>query len=119
MAQADIARAKAVKSVAIKPVLALDEIFLAIKTAKGVMEKLKPKCLGGSGSGNDLDRYGAWFDRVLTSVALLAKYQLPAIKPVELPTPAPEVKEERIVFGLRVFEGGKPVHEIEDEDEED
>jgi hypothetical protein len=117
-AQANLARAQARKATT-KPINSLDELYSAVTMAKAVMEKLKPKSLGGGSAGdNNIDAFGQWFDRSLACVALLARYQLPLIRPVDAPTPPPEVKaEERIVFGLRVFEGGKPVHEIEDEDE--
>jgi hypothetical protein len=43
----------------------------------------------------------------------LAKYQAPQVKPVDAPAPPPDPKQleagSRRRFGLRVFEGGKPL----------
>ena len=57
--------------------------------------------------------FGAWFDRTVYCAKELAKYQSPQFRTVEAPAPPPDPNqqqpESRRRFGLRVFEGGKPV----------
>jgi len=61
----------------------------------------------------DWDRFGQWFDRIAYCAKELAKYQSPQIKAVDAPAPPPDPKDleqkSRKRFGLRVFEGGKPL----------
>ena len=68
----------------------------------------------------DWGLFGEWFDRAVgtardaaTVAKDLAKYQSPQIRPVDAPAPPPDPKEleagSKRRFGLRVFEGGKPL----------
>lgn len=61
----------------------------------------------------DWPLFGEWFDRTAYCAKELAKYQSPQIKSMEAPTPAPNPADvdqrSRKRFGLRVFEGGKPL----------
>ncbi len=68
----------------------------------------------------DWDLFGEWFDRAVgttrdaAKVAKdLAKFQAPEIKAVDAPAPPPDPRDvdqrSRKRFGLRVFEGGKPL----------
>jgi hypothetical protein len=68
----------------------------------------------------DWGLFGQWFDRAVTAtkeVAACAKdlasYQAPKIKAVDAPAPPPDPRDveakSRRRFGLRVFEGGKPL----------
>jgi hypothetical protein len=57
--------------------------------------------------------FGQWFDRWTSLAKELTKYQSPPIKAIDAPAPPPnpdEVPDQpRRRFGLRVFEGGKPL----------
>ena len=59
------------------------------------------------------DLFGQWFDRTAYCAKELAKFQSPQIKAMEAPTPPPDPadveQKSRKRFGLRVFEGGKPL----------
>ena len=61
----------------------------------------------------DWELFGDWFDRAAFCAKELAKYQAPQIRAVEAPAPPPDPREvdagNRRRFGLRVFEGGKPL----------
>lgn len=62
----------------------------------------------------DWDRFGEWVDRVIYCAKELAKYQSPALRAILVPASAPDSnqQERRKAFGLRIFEGGKPIMEI-------
>jgi hypothetical protein len=68
----------------------------------------------------DWGLFGEWFDRAVNTARDaaacardLARYQQPQIKPVDAPAPPPDARDleerSRKRFGLRVFEGGKPL----------
>lgn len=61
----------------------------------------------------DAKLYGDWFDRWAKRADELTKYQSPPIRGVDAPAPAPDPqdleRQNTRRFGLRVFEGGKPL----------
>jgi hypothetical protein len=132
-AKADIAAALAKAKTAGRadPKAAMDEMYKAIAIAEGFAAKLRPRDIQQDQHGiitimgGDINLFGAWFDRWHKCIELLAKYQLPPIKAMDAPTPPPDpeqsARDSKIVFGLRVFEGGKPVQPLQplDEDEDE
>jgi hypothetical protein len=88
----------------------------AAEDAKAIAENREPQTVY---AGN-WALFGEWYDRAVgtardaaTVAKDLAKYQGPQIKPVDAPAPAPDPRDldqrSRKRFGLRVFEGGKPL----------
>lgn len=61
----------------------------------------------------DPNHFRAFLDLTFSISKELAKYQAPQIKAVDAPAPPPDPKDleqkSRRRFGLRVFEGGKPL----------
>jgi hypothetical protein len=114
-AKAEIARAIAKGKAAGKadPRSAMEEIYRLYAEAEAFGRRHK----------KPLKVFGEWFDRRVKLAELLAKYQLPPIKAMDIPAPPPdpsEIEQEaKIVFGLRVFEGGRPVDPMQMLDEED
>jgi hypothetical protein len=95
-----------------------DEIAAAqaMENAKALEEKREPRTLY---AGN-WELFGQWFDRTVSTARdaamcakELANYQAPKIKSVDAPAPPPDPRDleqkSRKRFGLRVFEGGKPL----------
>lgn len=121
LARAQIAEAlnKAKRVGKADPRLAIDELYKAIALAEGVAAKLQPQSIEQDANGKltikggDLKGFGEWFDRYKDCIATLIKYQMPALKPIEAPTPPPDPadveRRSRKRFGLRVFEGGRQV----------
>jgi hypothetical protein len=66
-----------------------------------------------SNQDGDWNRFGEWFDRTAYCAKELAKFQSPQIKAMDAPTPPPDPadvdQKSRKRFGLRVFEGGRPL----------
>jgi hypothetical protein len=66
----------------------------------------------------DWGLFGDWWDRAAYAAKELAKYQAPQIKSVDAPAPPPDPDEvdrgSRRRFGLRVFEGGRPLGQTDD-----
>lgn len=102
--------------------LAKDVLARMMKLAEGVAGLHRPpspievdaaEAEGKAIPEGDWDRFGQWFDRVAYCAKELARYQSPQIKAVDAPTPPPDPKDlersSRKRFGLRVFEGGKPL----------
>lgn len=124
LARAQIAQSleRAKKAGIASPRIAMDEMYKAITIAEGVAGKLQPKSIdqGADGkliiTGGDLKGFGEWFDRYTSCIKELMKYQCPPMKAVEAPTPPPDPadveRRARKRFGLRVFEGGKPIQPL-------
>jgi hypothetical protein len=66
---------------------------------------------GQTNPNGDWDRFGAWFDRTVFCAKALAKYQSPEIKPVDIPTAAPEIGDRNEDFTINVFDSGIKVLE--------
>ena len=115
------ATASKTRGTGVSPKLAMQEMYKAISIAEGVAGKLQPKDISQDVNGKltitggDLKAFGDWFDRWVKGLELLAKYQIPAIKPIEAPAPPPTPEEleqgSRKRFGLRIFEGGRPLQQ--------
>jgi hypothetical protein len=130
--KADIAAAlkKARAAGRADPRSAMDEIYKALALSEAVTSRLRPRAIEQDMHGNltiiggDIDRFGDWFDRWKGCIDSLAKYQLAPIKAMDAPTPPPTPEDiekgSKVVFGLRVFEGGRPVTPLgQDESEDD
>lgn len=97
-------------------VTVLERLMNVAEGACGLNRPIPAKDLAAGAQNNpdgDWGRFGEWFDRTAYCAKELAKYQSPPIKAMEAPTPAPDPKDveqrSRKRFGLRVFEGGKPL----------
>lgn len=118
-AKAKIAAAMKSADRSADPKLAMNEIYKALAIAEGVAGKLQPRSISSDPQGllavegGDMKGFGEWFDRWVKCVELLAKYQIPAIKPIEVPAAPPDPSDldrnSRKRFGLRIFEGGRPL----------
>jgi hypothetical protein len=99
--------------------LAIQEMQKALALSEGLAGKLRPKLEEGPDGAliiKDVQMFrlfGEWFDRWFNIQRELAKYQSPPMRAVEAPTPPPDPadveQKSRKRFGLRVFEGGKPL----------
>ena len=99
--------------------LAVDVLEKLMNLAEGAAAENRPttekEMTAGASQNPDGDwtRFGEWFDRTAYCAKELAKYQSPQIKAIEQPAPAPDLNaprdQPRRRFGLRVFEGGKPL----------
>jgi hypothetical protein len=76
-------------------------------------------------ASGDWELFGKWYDRAVSTtkdaagVAYdISKFQSPQVKAVDAPTPPPDPKDldrrSRKRFGLRVFEGGRPLNSSSD-----
>jgi hypothetical protein len=108
-----IGKAKTAKNV----YYAMDEMHKAISIAEELTLLLRPvitKDKNGkiTSKGGDIKLCREWFGQYKDLIELLAKYQVPQVKPVEAPTPPPDPKDleqkSRKRFGLRIFDGSRP-----------
>jgi hypothetical protein len=99
--------------------LAVAEMERALQIAEGFAGANQPEPIKDANGrvvqlkGGDIKLFGEWFDRWTFLLKELAKYQSPQIKAIEAPTPPPDPadaeRKNRRRFGLRVFDGGRPV----------
>jgi hypothetical protein len=98
--------------------MATSVIERLMKVAEGATDMHRPPSLdqveaaakaGQALALGDWGLCGEWFDRTAYCAKELAKYQSAPIKSVEAPAPPPDQKAARRRFGLRVFEGGRPL----------
>jgi|GEM_PF-2452872 len=97
------------------------------KIAEGIAAAQQPKLIGQDARGQPVFEggnwalFGEWFDRTAYCAKELMKYQNAPIKAVDAPTPPPDPREvearSRKRFGLRVFDGGRPLQPIEADDD--
>ena len=97
-------------------VTVLERLMNVAEGATGLNRPISAKEAAGGAQPNpdgDWGRFGEWFDRTAYCAKELAKFQSPQIKAMEAPTPPPDPadieQKSRKRFGLRVFEGGKPL----------
>jgi hypothetical protein len=97
----------------------LERIMVVAEGAAGLLRPTPEKEIAKGAQKNpdgDWDRFKAWCELTAKCSMELAKYQAAQIKSVDAPTPPPEPGEidqrSRKRFGLRVFEGGKPLTDV-------
>lgn len=95
----------------------LERLMKIAEGATGVNRPVTDKEIAEGKARNpdgDWGRFGEWFDRTAYCAKELAKYQSPQIRAVDAPAPPPDPqdvdRQSRKRFGLRVFEGGRPVN---------
>jgi hypothetical protein len=98
-------------------VTVLERLMNVAEGAAGLNRPTAARDLATGAKANpdgDWNRFGEWFDRTAYCAKELAKFQSPQIKAMEAPTPPPDPdavdQKSRKRFGLRVFEGGKPLN---------
>ena len=101
--------------------LAVSELEKAIaiaEAATGLHQPRPGKDAQGQATvqGGGWRHFGEWFDRWVSCLKELAKYQSPQIKPIDAPTPPPDPAdlERKAIkrFGLRIFDGGRIVQPL-------
>lgn len=98
-------------------VLATADLMRAAKIAEGFAVAFQPKITRDEATskvtiaGGDVEQCGKWFDRWASTLKELAKYQTPAMKAVDAPTPPPDPNQSQPVrtMTLRIFEGGRQI----------
>lgn len=96
----------------------MTEMMKAVKLAEGFAGACQPAIIKDAKGkmtfeGGDIQLFGAWYDRWFKTIEVLAKYQMPQMKPIDAPAPPPDPdainKANRRVIKLRIFDGGREV----------